>query len=275
MKLQIFRQSIIVLILAIFPVISFGQTEADAPQTQNLISKSYLTRINNTLIYNVLRQINSAQGTFQATDGNGNYAFTLRELAESSLIDRVLGNNTRYGYYFVMSTTEQTSNSPAFFMITATPRRYPKTGVLSYYLDSTGEIRGADKNGAIATVNDPVILTCGNNETESIQTLRIIHSAEITYQSTVGFVSFGTLQNLYLSGLIDSSTAAGSRCGYNFTVTTADNPPQTPPSFHITAVPQQYPISGRRSFYIDETGVIRAADRNGQPADADDLPIQN
>ena len=276
MKLQIFRRSFFLLILAVFPVISFGQTNAiDSPQIQNVISRSYSARIGSTLVYNALRQISGAQATFQATAGNGNYASTIKELADLNLIDGILGNGMKYGYYFVVSATESSLNSPPFFKVTATPSRYPKTGVRSYYLDSTGEIRGADKNGATATVNDPVIIICENSETEAIQTLRAIYGAEVTYQSNSGFGNFGTLQNLSSNGLIDSSTATGGRCGYNFAVTTVDRSPNSPPSFYINAVPQQYPSTGRRSFYVDESGVVRGADRNGQPAGADDSPIQD
>ncbi len=38
--------------------------------------------------------------------------------------------------------------------------------------------------------------------------------------------------------------------------------------FEATATPELYRKTGRRSFYVDQTGVVRAADTGGKPADA-------
>ena len=43
--------------------------------------------------------------------------------------------------------------------------------------------------------------------------------------------------------------------------------------FEATATPKTYGKTGRRSFFINESGTIRAADRKGQPATAEDPPI--
>lgn len=43
------------------------------------------------------------------------------------------------------------------FELSATPNAYGKTGVRSFFLDSTGRMRGADKQGAPATSSDPLI----------------------------------------------------------------------------------------------------------------------
>ena len=43
--------------------------------------------------------------------------------------------------------------------------------------------------------------------------------------------------------------------------------------FEATATPAVYRKTGRRSFYVDQTGVVRAADLNGKPADANAPPI--
>lgn len=276
MKPRIFWRLVIVLFLTSFSVIvGLSQTETkDTPQTKSIVPRNYRARINDTFVYNALRQIHSAQTTYNATVGNRNFAFTLQKLANLDFIDQVLGSGAKYGYYFTMSATDGSPSSPAFFMVTAAPSRYPKTYLRSFYLDSTGEIHGADKNGAVATVNDPIILICGDNEMAAIQSVRTIHSAETTYQATVGNGNFGTFQELYLKGLIDSSTARGDRCGYYLTLFYMNGTQSNLPKFYITTVPQQYPVSGRRSFYIDEQGVVRGADHNGQPATADDPPIE-
>jgi hypothetical protein len=43
--------------------------------------------------------------------------------------------------------------------------------------------------------------------------------------------------------------------------------------FEATATPTIYRKTGRHSFYIDQTGVLRAADLNGKPADANAPPV--
>jgi hypothetical protein len=45
--------------------------------------------------------------------------------------------------------------------------------------------------------------------------------------------------------------------------------------FEATATPTGYPKQGRRSFYIDQTGVLRAADLGGRPATATTEPAMH
>ena len=273
MTKQIFGRLVIGLITFGVFAMSSAQTKYE-PQTQSAIPKSFRARINETLVYNALRQISAAQATYNATSGSGNYAATLQELADLGFIDQVLGSGEKYEYYFSLTATNISPTNPAFFTVTATPSRYPRTGRRSFYIDTSGEIRGADKNGAVATVNDPIIMICGNTETAAIQSLRTLYGAEITYQSSVGTGNFGTLQDLHSNGLIDSATARGDRCGYHFVVVTTNGSPSIQARFFITAVPNQYGVNGRRSFYIDESGIIRGADHNGQPADVNDPPLE-
>ena len=46
---------------------------------------------------------------------------------------------------------------PAEFELAATPSDYPKSAVRSFFIDSTGVLRAADKHGAPATVADPAL----------------------------------------------------------------------------------------------------------------------
>lgn len=112
------------------------------------------------------------------------------------------------------------------------------------------------------------------NEASAINLLRTIDSSEATYQATSGNGQFGTLRELANNNLIDSTLASGTKNGYRFTVRV--KPALTPgeaASYQAVATPTRYQRSGRRSFYIDETGVIRSADIRGAEANADDLPI--
>jgi hypothetical protein len=61
--------------------------------------------------------------------------------------------------------------------------------------------------------------------------------------------------------------ATGNRYGYKFTIEIKEGGTGgISPRFQIVAVPLSYGSSGRRSFYIDETGVIRGADNRGAEA---------
>lgn len=232
------------------------------------------TQIKEALVYKSLQRIHRAQITYQATVGNGKFARDLQSLAFVDFIDQPLATGEKYGYQFTLDGTEATLN-PSFYSVTATPIRYPRNGRRSFYIDSkTGVVRGADKKGADAVNTDPFIIICGENEREAIESLRWLVGGQFTYQATMGNGNFGSLTNLYDLGVIDYFTAEGSRCGYNLTVTKEDKTAANPPRFHIVSVPQQYGVSGHRSFYVDQTGVIRGADKKGQPASVSDPPIE-
>lgn len=112
------------------------------------------------------------------------------------------------------------------------------------------------------------------NEASAINILRTIAASEATYQSTSGNGEFGTLRELANAQLIDVRLARGTRNGYRFMVRVKPTlSPDEPASYEAVAMPISYRRSGLRSFYIDETGVIRFADKRGAEADADDAPL--
>lgn len=127
--------------------------------------------------------------------------------------------------------------------------------------------------GIVAAIAIPNLLASRRaaNEGATIATLRKIHSAEATYQATVGAGEFGTLEELVAESLIDPKVASG-HFGYRFNVESTSGVDYES-GFEATAVPLSYPNSGRRSFFVDETGVMRAADANGNPATEDDPPL--
>lgn len=107
------------------------------------------------------------------------------------------------------------------------------------------------------------------NESSAISSMRILLDAEVTYQITSGQGQYGTLQQLGDGQLIDKQLASGSKNGYRFTILTWKN------SCEITATPDTT-TSGERSFYAScSDSVIRAARRNGLPANADDPPLDS
>ncbi len=113
-----------------------------------------------------------------------------------------------------------------------------------------------------------------HNEAGAIMTLRTLFSSQATYQATTGNGDYGTIEELRKENLIDYVLAEGHRYGYLFRVRREKFSPESQASFEIVAVPRIYRRTGRRSFYMDETGVIHAADKNGAEANlSDDLVV--
>ncbi len=76
------------------------------------------------------------------------------------------------------------------------------------------------------------------------------------------------------ASLVDQELASGSEQGYKFRyrIVTAQQG-SAAATFEISAVPQEYGKTGRRSFLLDADGKIHAADRHGEIATADDPVI--
>ena len=226
-----------------------------------------------------LRQIHSAQATYQAAIGGGNFG-TLQNLRQAGFIDVALSSGAKYGYVYVLSVvTAVPGQSPAHFSVTATPRAYRKSGIRSFYLDAGGELHGGDKGGTLATASDPVIDDCTNgsipdNERCTIQDIQSLVSAQAIFASTLGNGNYGLFNQLYLAGLIRGDLADHISRGYFFNLQTIDQVPGTnPASFKIWATPRIYGTTAIRSFYTDQTGVIRGGDKNGGDANENDPPI--
>ncbi len=240
-----------------------------------------IAQLNNTryfnerLVVNALRTIQSAQATYQATIGNGSYG-SLSNLRQAGWIDEVLASGEKYGYSFALNKTDWTGGTtPPRYSVTGTPRTYRKNGRRSFYIDESGELRGADKNGALATAADPWIDWCLAYESEKcvISDLRNIHSAQMTFQATTGNGNFGNFKELSAAGLVGRMLASGAIHGYRYTLTSVVRTSTTPAFFKISAIPERYGATGTRSFYMDIDGVLRGADKNGEPADENDPPI--
>jgi hypothetical protein len=82
----------------------------------------------------------------------------------AGLLDAELAAGSKGGYSIrynvipmVSGSMDESSEKKETFAITASPREYGKTGKRSFFLDSTGILRGDDKQGGIATYTDPAI----------------------------------------------------------------------------------------------------------------------
>ncbi len=114
-------------------------------------------------------------------------------------------------------------------------------------------------------------------EAYAISSVRKLVTSQITYSETIGSGTYAdSLDLLHSSNLIDSVLASGTKDGYTVTVSTgAGNA-----SFAVYARPITYDEptnhnsrrSSTRSFYTDQTGVIRYTAEK-RPATVDDKPL--
>ncbi len=80
----------------------------------------------------------------------------------AGLLDAELAAGKKGGYVFRYRVVAQSEGSEAAkegsgFELAAVPAEYGKTGRRSFFVDSSGTLRGADKGGALATASDPHI----------------------------------------------------------------------------------------------------------------------
>jgi len=113
------------------------------------------------------------------------------------------------------------------------------------------------------------------NEGSAMQTLTNISSAEATYQSTVGNGNYGTLTDLRRQSLISAEVASGIKSGYQYKIDVQSGANGSPAGFTAVAVPTQYGSTGERSFFIDETGVLRGEDSHGLDANRSAPPVDS
>ncbi len=127
--------------------------------------------------------------------------------------------------------------------------------------------------GIIAAIAIPNLLAARRaaNEGSTLMSLRQITEAQDAYYNM--HQQFGTMEQLTTADLIRPELAAGTNNGYTFKITVSKDEVTDAPSFQAQAMPISYPNSGRRSFYVDETWVVRAADANGAEATKYDPPL--
>jgi hypothetical protein len=153
----------------------------------------------------------------------------------------------------------------------------PANGAITYALshDGLGSVHEMHlpKNlilamvaGTSATMNAMKQGSPEMNEMIAIGVLQMLAGAEESYKSTTGRGSYGTVDSLIQQKLIDKSVL--ENFGYRFDLQTSST------GFEATAVPSEYGKSGKRSFYVDQSGVVRGDDHGGGPAGKSDNPVQ-
>ncbi len=110
------------------------------------------------------------------------------------------------------------------------------------------------------------------NEASAVGSLRSLNTACVTYSTTYGSYPAG-LSNLgpgspatsTTADLIDSVLSSGTKSGYKFAFTAGGGNT----TYTITAIPVTVGTTGQRSFFTDQSGVIRANTTGATPTVSD------
>ncbi|MEZ5345145.1 MAG: type II secretion system protein [Pyrinomonadaceae bacterium] len=124
--------------------------------------------------------------------------------------------------------------------------------------------------GILAVIAIPNLLAARRsaNESAAISTIRMIHSAQVTFATSVGSGNYagGTtfspgLGQLFAVELVDPSVGAGTKSGYDFTTVATDKIGPSFPTFTVGAkpsVPTGIYATGTRRFCMGSNGVFRS-----------------
>ncbi len=110
------------------------------------------------------------------------------------------------------------------------------------------------------------------NEAAVLPLLDQLQEAQARYALGAGQNRFGTLAELQRAGELAGLRDASYR-GYRIEMIV--NNQAVPPTFQIHAVPERYRETGRRSFLMDDSGVLRGADRQGERARLSDPVLKS
>jgi hypothetical protein len=121
--------------------------------------------------------------------------------------------------------------------------------------------------GAIASnISDSKEAPPEMNENIAILALEELVRSEDNYKSSIGKGSYGTIDRLIEQNLLTKDSFENH--GYRFDMNVFGV------QFEVTATPLEYGKTGRRSFFVDQSGIIRGDDHQGGPANSSDKSIQ-
>ena len=104
------------------------------------------------------------------------------------------------------------------------------------------------------------------NERAAISALYMIYNVESQYRAGEGQGNYGSLEKLVENQMVSKEMIENH--GYKIQVTVLGN------KFEVSAVPIDYGTTGRTSYYIDQTNILRGGDHGGAAATVDDNPIR-
>jgi hypothetical protein len=115
---------------------------------------------------------------------------------------------------------------------------------------------------AVAAKDSHVLI----NETMAVYALNRIAGAQSSYKDDRKKGRYATLEELIAEELLEKTFLENME--YKFELEVAGD------KFEVSATPKTYGKSGRRSFFVDNTGTVRGADHRGEPAKTDDPAVE-
>lgn len=94
--------------------------------------------------------------------------------------------------------------------------------------------------------------------------MRALARAEVAYQASHG--KYGTVPEMVESGELTFNPSSDKTSQFSCEGTETE--------FSCYGVPSDYPRTGRFSYFIDQTGILRGGDKNGGKAFSADPPIE-
>jgi hypothetical protein len=104
------------------------------------------------------------------------------------------------------------------------------------------------------------------NEGIAMGMLGFIANSEAQYKAGPGKGSYGSLQQMIDGKMFPPEVL--EKYGYNFQITVTGD------QFEAVATPRDYGRTGKRSFFVDKSGVVRGGDHGGGPATIADPPAE-
>lgn len=150
----------------------------------------------------------------------------------------------------------------------------PNAEAITYALSDDGmgmrhELR-LPKNYILMTIASVSSMTKNTppemNEGIATGLLQYIASAENQYKSGPGKGSYASFQQLVDAKMLMPEQF--DKYGYKFDIAASGD------QFEAVATPREYGKTGKRSFFIDKSGVVRGDDHGGAPATVGDKPVQ-
>ena len=103
------------------------------------------------------------------------------------------------------------------------------------------------------------------NEMIAISVLQLIANGEENYKKTAGNGSYGSIDELIEHKMLSREML--DKYGYRFAISTSAQ------GFEAVATPVEYGKSGKRSFFIDQSKIVRGDDKGGGPATVADKQV--
>ena len=136
--------------------------------------------------------------------------------------------------------------------------------------------------GIIAAIAIPNLLAARRsaNEGSAQASVRTVHGAQMTYQSTTGSGNYGTMTQLGTENLVDAQLGAASpqKSGYNFNSFDTDRTTTVAASFTLSASPvvaAGLTQTGSKDYCIATEGIIRTRTATGLAAADGDCSAAN